>query len=1010
MSINSKQRRKLATYGKSSLRTSFDDFTTAATNDLSQADSRGVTLEIASHKNRDVQLTSNGPDRDGEFTMPSPPYGGWVEKMKATSVSDPTLQKATQAPSIYDVPFTNKEQLTTHDYGHTPRKRRKTKNLSDDNSNGGTSESTSNRSQAHSANGKLDGGLGGSDSHKAQHGGFRKHTVLQSPSTSSQSVEKLPKAPSQLVQNDNSMQPEANRGISKRRKLDQEEGVIISIKTRRIPNTNYSSRIEKQGNSARWESKPSKKIREIASTPIARKGNHLTKSDREQTRLSFEERQMTKRPQQSTSMAASSLPRGTKTVASIDSTVAEADLSHCILERAEACSSQDVAGELEGEESDRSTRYDIFPRHSRKRLVDKLHGQMDAEPEYQQSDRESDELQRDMTNLRPHNFESRLDPLYLISPGRSSGFQKPKQIMTSSGYGASAFQAKIGPYGKSLRATYAQHRSYLSADVDNESVMFKVSLVPPALPAIPNSPVYTTKQSKLFSPCSQPEETNESQDAEGSTVRSIHELREAGGVARAIGEMEAILDDIDDNPDRQVSLKRNGLLDLATKLESPAATQLLFDAGLEIRLLEHMGICTDLIVNILLMISLVHLLASSSPPHNSSLITNHTIVGYLGQFLDNTDDVTIVASDRKSNLSRLSRDRITKMCKSLIRSSIWKDGSPSRITVRLLTLHCLEGIVVQTRELSSPAGALSQSIVEALVDVMISLISMPLQVSRSDVIVEVRLILSILESSTADSNADDTGGTIWTSVAIEKIANILPMLQQSQYAEEEVGKLRTLALRVCLNLTNNNVSSSSIFSKPGIIRAVMSGVVQAFDGRSLHLSGDIPTETLDNLLLSLGFLINLVEWSEEARVLFLDSKEAPVNLLDTLLRLFRVNCPLASEVRSNRALDMEKFTADALQRVSERDIVSSVALGYLSVLLSYLSLNRLIKERMCLQLQGGTLKQLLDAVDEFLRYNRQIANDANCSDPDAEFKAGFTSRLQDVLDQLKQGDDAYVTH
>ena len=65
---------------------------------------------------------------------------------------------------------------------------------------------------------------------------------------------------------------------------------------------------------------------------------------------------------------------------------------------------------------------------------------------------------------------------------------------------------------------------------------------------------------------------------------------------------------------------------------------------------------------------------------------------------------------------------------------------------------------------------------------------------------------------------------------------------------------------------------------------------------------------------------------------------------------------------------------------------------------------------MCLQLQGGTLKQLLDAVDEFLRYNRQIANDANCSDPDAEFKAGFTSRLQDVLDQLKQGDDAYVTH
>ena len=86
--------------------------------------------------------------------------------------------------------------------------------------------------------------------------------------------------------------------------------------------------------------------------------------------------------------------------------------------------------------------------------------------------------------------------------------------------------------------------------------------------------------------------------------------------------------------------------------------------------------------------------------------------------------------------------------------------------------------------------------------------------------------------------------------------------------------------------------------------------------------------------------------------------------------------------------------------ISEKDITANVAFGYLSVLLSYLSLNPGIRERICLQLQGGTLLQLVDAIEEFLQYHRRIANEINQVDQEIDSKVGFIGRLQNLVDRL----------
>lgn len=78
-----------------------------------------------------------------------------------------------------------------------------------------------------------------------------------------------------------------------------------------------------------------------------------------------------------------------------------------------------------------------------------------------------------------------------------------------------------------------------------------------------------------------------------------------------------------------------------------------------------------------------------------------------------------------------------------------------------------------------------------------------------------------------------------------------------------------------------------------------------------------------------------------------------------------------------------------------------MAFGYLSVLLSYLCVNQEVRLRVSSRLQGRTLKQLLDAVDEFLHYHRQIDEDIYQDDGEMDVRAGFIDRLQRMVNELK---------
>lgn len=78
-----------------------------------------------------------------------------------------------------------------------------------------------------------------------------------------------------------------------------------------------------------------------------------------------------------------------------------------------------------------------------------------------------------------------------------------------------------------------------------------------------------------------------------------------------------------------------------------------------------------------------------------------------------------------------------------------------------------------------------------------------------------------------------------------------------------------------------------------------------------------------------------------------------------------------------------------------------MAFGYLSVLLSYLCADQEVRLRVSSRLKGRTLKQLLDAVDEFLHYHRQVDDEIYQNDGEMDVRAGFIDRLQRMVNELK---------
>ena len=497
-----------------------------------------------------------------------------------------------------------------------------------------------------------------------------------------------------------------------------------------------------------------------------------------------------------------------------------------------------------------------------------------------------------------HSEASAADGADTVQTSPSAGSQGPvSQVQDQS---SNACQDVPSLHEGCLKVTYARQRSYLTENDLEEAAMIGL----PTPPESKNNKGYGQRRLEDLSTRTQStkpvsEDLRGFPGSQGGTMRSIHELREAGGNVRLVSELEAILDDIGDFQSGSTSLRRSKLMQLFTKLEEPATCRRFVDQGLEGRLIANVGVYNDLISNGLLVAVLLQLMACSSSTLLLTQVGDVRVVSFLIELLGSDQDLLACARLRGNNMSKAAIADLKVVCSALMRSTAWRAGRPSVLSCHVLSLRCLEYIVRQMRGAGSLTEVLSAHAIRRIVATSVPPFStMPPQPAEISA-VSLELAVSILESCTIHNSAE-CQASLWAGETLKRVIGLLPLL--SLWKGEDCGSSRTLTLRLYLNLTNNSPSLCEDFSTPEIISVMFGIVISHFE----QLAGSTPdidkSLLLDDLILTLGFLINLADLSAIARHLVMNLDCGDESCLDTLLELFINRSKNAAEVRISSAI------------------------------------------------------------------------------------------------------------
>ncbi|KAI9796160.1 MAG: hypothetical protein M1835_004566 [Candelina submexicana] len=530
------------------------------------------------------------------------------------------------------------------------------------------------------------------------------------------------------------------------------------------------------------------------------------------------------------------------------------------------------------------------------------------------------------------------------------------------------------------RRTYARQRSHLTEDILQGDELFQAPL-----DLGPYSRLSNRRRAaggalpKLKTPQIEEDGNHIADDSTNGAIRSIHELREAGGNKRFLDSMDAIFEDIEARQPSNISRRRSSLMEMSSKLSDKSFSLRFLEHGLDRRLFVKLAYERDTIIGFLLASAILFVISNGVPIRMFSHLRTHGVTQLIVRLLEAEQDISIIARQRQSNMSKISQNLLSEVRELLQHPTFWGAKQPSEVSPRTIALKCLETIVRQSRGCGAALDFLSQEAVEKLVQLLKSCATSTSESGRSPMqAIELVNSLSILELGTANGNIEEAH---WTPRILASLSETLSGICSGQ--EDWSRHIQTVALRLTINLTNNNATLCDVFATSTFIGANVGIITRNFDSLSAIKEEEDRLLAVDQLILALGSLINFAEWSDISRLILIEPHDSGTTLLDELLGLFR------------------KGAEKALLADSMAETHSNVAFGYLSVLLGNACQNPTAKAYTCSKLYGSTLSTLIAAVEEFLEYHKKVDAELYDADDGTDLQAGFTDRLQSVLDRLK---------
>lgn len=441
--------------------------------------------------------------------------------------------------------------------------------------------------------------------------------------------------------------------------------------------------------------------------------------------------------------------------------------------------------------------------------------------------------------------------------------------------------ASVPSHLRGSRVTYARQRSFLDDMIMEDLSTHNDSSGPKhRSQSVQRQLNYeATSTARLIVP-------NEDTNEDGS-VRSIHELRQAGGNARYRGAVESIFEDIED-PQNSLSGRCNAFLQLCGKLLDTGLKRRFVECNFDKRLVDCLSMNFQVVPTILAFCA--YALASSDGHMSYVLATSAwpKLLDASPALLGMQDDIPVTTRAQASGLSRPLQKTLQNTIPQIV-AMLFPDTALSKLSPCILALYCLRS-TISTMQIKGENPSLSTSLLKPLVQALVS--ESQRCVALEKILPESSQILcmgfSVLEASTA--LAESLKKEHWD--ILDPLSELHSLLRLES---DTASQIQPLYIRLILNVTNSNPPLCDRFANPEMVGGLVHIVSENFGDLTEDALGKA-NNSLDSVILALGALINLTEQSEASRSIFLHSAGSSKHFLDQLLHLFMTHVESISTV------------------------------------------------------------------------------------------------------------------
>jgi len=511
-------------------------------------------------------------------------------------------------------------------------------------------------------------------------------------------------------------------------------------------------------------------------------------------------------------------------------------------------------------------------------------------------------------------------------------------------------QASRAPTSQTLKMTYGQQRSHLAVQSNDVMDMLE-EMDDPLLPAQNTEPGSFDLES-------------DTEDCADGYPQGAQHLRAAGSNKRLLEDLEALASGIrGEGTSVTMGARRSNLMELIERFHSPDVVDAFLDHGLDRKLLETFAQPSDTIFEFLSTCCMSLIIARTSQLAVLRGISNARN-GYLKvvlRLLDIETELKTLVQKRSFNMSGVAKNKVIRVEKQVLESSLWSVTGLSHLSPRLVSLRMIELLMTQRYKLG---GGVDPVFDENVLLLFLRLLGQRPEVADDDI--QSSMIMSILKASS-------TGATlhrgVWTNTVLEAVRTHVEPLFGSQ--EARFQKMRQLAVSLIVDLTNNNTKACLLLGTVALVSPLLNLIIYNFgriDGTSPGTDGYASAE--GELILTLVAMINLSDLSIEAREATLSSSS-----LELLVRIF----------------ETRRSTTEA---TSEESVRANIPPGWLAVLLAMLLQQDKIRQRIGNLLSGGPQK-VNEAVLEFALVNQKAATVTGDDDI-----AGISKRLNSFVERL----------